>query len=72
MFSQDKRSPALTDEDTMPFGKHKGELLSDVPASYLIWLSEQDWISDWPRLKNYIWNCQTDIEQETGNKIGFK
>lgn len=25
----------------MPFGKHKGELLSDIPDSYLNWLSEQ-------------------------------
>lgn len=25
----------------MPFGKHKGKLLSDVPSSYLTWLEEQ-------------------------------
>lgn len=25
----------------MPFGKHKGELLSDIPDSYLNWLGEQ-------------------------------
>ena len=28
----------LTDTDKMPFGKHKGELMQDVPASYLHWL----------------------------------
>ena len=29
---------ALTDEDIMPFGKHKGKRMADVPASYLVWL----------------------------------
>jgi uncharacterized protein (DUF3820 family) len=28
----------LTDSDPMPFGKHKGERMEDVPASYLLWL----------------------------------
>lgn len=28
----------LTDEDLMPWGKHKGEKMKDVPASYLLWM----------------------------------
>ena len=28
----------LQDTDPMPFGKHKGEPMQDVPASYLHWL----------------------------------
>lgn len=28
----------LTDTSPMPFGKHKGQLMQDVPASYLHWL----------------------------------
>lgn len=28
----------LNDESLMPFGKHKGEPMCDVPASYLHWL----------------------------------
>ena len=28
----------LNDTDKMPFGKHKGQLMQDVPASYLHWL----------------------------------
>lgn len=28
----------LQDSDPMPFGKHKGEQMQDVPASYLHWL----------------------------------
>lgn len=31
-------SRSLDDTDPMPFGKHKGEPMSDVPASYLHWL----------------------------------
>lgn len=27
-----------TDETPMPFGKHKGTPLKDVPPSYLLWL----------------------------------
>jgi uncharacterized protein (DUF3820 family) len=29
---------ALTDNSPMPFGKHRGQALINVPASYLIWL----------------------------------
>lgn len=28
----------LTDDDLMPFGKYKGQPMSDVPAHYLHWL----------------------------------
>lgn len=28
----------LTDESEMPFGIHKGKKLANVPASYLLWL----------------------------------
>lgn len=38
MTKQDKRYPAFEDNDLMPFGKHHGESLSDVPARYLVWL----------------------------------
>ena len=31
-----------TDESTMLFGKYKGEKLANVPASYLLWLHEQN------------------------------
>lgn len=33
---------ALTDEGVMPFGKHKGEKMKGVPASYLLWLYDND------------------------------
>lgn len=28
----------LTDESPMPWGKYKGEKMANIPASYLIWL----------------------------------
>jgi len=28
----------LTDNDPMPFGKHKGTAMANVPADYLMWL----------------------------------
>lgn len=28
----------LKDTDTMPWGKYKGILMQDVPASYMFWL----------------------------------
>lgn len=30
----------------MPFGKHKGEHIEDVPTSYLTWLVEQEWCEE--------------------------
>jgi len=36
-----KLSPS---EIEMPFGKHKGELLGDLPPGYLDWCIGQDWI----------------------------
>lgn len=29
---------ALTDNSPMPYGKHKGKQMIDVPADYLLWL----------------------------------
>lgn len=31
---------ALKDTDLMPWGKHKGVKMANVPASYLLWLLE--------------------------------
>jgi uncharacterized protein (DUF3820 family) len=34
----DPREVPLSDTDPMPFGKHKGKAMRDVPASYFRWL----------------------------------
>lgn len=45
----------LTDESLMPFGKHKGKTMAEVPASYFFYLwtngMEHDMQSD---VANYI------------------
>jgi hypothetical protein len=48
-------SPILTDDSPMPFGKHKGELLVDIPADYFHWLWTEGGMSkqDSP-IANYI------------------
>lgn len=50
-----KRLPAFTDTDLMPFGKHKGEPLQDVPARYLAWL--------YGELRNEGFNRSLTLEQ---------
>jgi uncharacterized protein (DUF3820 family) len=32
----------LNDDSPMPFGKHKGEKMANVPAEYLLWLYENN------------------------------
>jgi hypothetical protein len=31
----------------MPFGKHKGKELTEIPKGYLRWLRNQDWVGAW-------------------------
>ena len=50
------RQVRLTDDDSMPFGKHKGERLGDVPSTYFQWFLKQPWCDDWPNLVEYA-NC---------------
>lgn len=32
----------LTDNSPMPFGKHKGTAMANVPANYLMWLYNEN------------------------------
>ena len=41
-------------DGVMPFGKYKDEDVSNVPESYLNWLSDQEWISEWPDVYEYL------------------
>ena len=39
----------------LPFGKHKGELVADIPNSYLEWLSGQEFVEDkFPKLFDIV------------------
>jgi hypothetical protein len=53
-----------TDETVMPWGKHKGTQLCEVPGSYLAWLIEQPWIKDWPGLYSYLKSIEDDLIAE--------
>lgn len=53
---------AYTDKWIMPFGKHKGKMLSQVPADYLLWLHDNG-CSD-PKLKAYIVENLDSLNQE--------
>lgn len=58
----------LNDFDRMEFGKWKGELLMDVPRGYFRWLSEQEWLPQFPALKKYVdsrdWGVDGDDDVE--------
>jgi uncharacterized protein (DUF3820 family) len=41
-FEKPVSDDPLTDEDPMPFGKHKGKRMKDVPADYLHWCYIKD------------------------------
>ena len=42
----------MRDEDLMPFGKHKGEKMANVPADYLMWLYDNN--KCYGNVKKYI------------------
>lgn len=49
----------------MTFGKHKGKDFDDVPASYMLWLWEQDWIEDaYPDVYSYIKKNLNMLQQD--------
>lgn len=54
-----------TDQSVMPFGKHKGLKLANVPAHYLIWLYESN-MKDGP-LKDYIKENLEALRMEAEN-----
>ena len=56
----------LTDTDAMPFGKHKGMPMQDVPASYLHWLWANGKTRDkWCPVADYIRRSLSALKQET-------
>lgn len=52
----------LTDESLMPFGKHKGTKMANVPASYLLWMYEQECVS--MEIHNYVKDNLDVLKQE--------
>lgn len=57
-----RHTTAATDNTRMPFGKHAGTPLADVPASYLLWFYEQDWAEErYPDIYNYCKECEEQL-----------
>jgi uncharacterized protein (DUF3820 family) len=60
----------LTDTSPMPFGKYKGQPMSDVPASYLHWLWNKGHREDMnSSIGDYIRRMRPALEQENPDMI---
>ena len=57
----------LGDESPMPFGKYKGEKMANVPASYLMWLYDNNKCN--AEVKEYINDNMDVLKQEIKNRI---
>lgn len=65
----------MTDKSIMPFGKHKGKSLDQVPRTYFVWLFEQegaiekngelyDWFTHGQMQTAKVEEINLDIEEE--------
>jgi uncharacterized protein (DUF3820 family) len=61
-----------TDKSLMPFGKHKGTALANVPASYLLWIYDQPNFDKGSPLGVYIQGAKAAILLEIQRDKGLK
>jgi len=55
----------ISDSYIMPFGKYEGDKIGDVPAKYLLWCLQQDWMKDkYPKVYQYLVNEQDTLLEE--------
>lgn len=61
----------LTDTDPMPFGKHKGTPMQDVPSSYLHWLWTEGGLKDdkFGGVANYVRRNLHALQMENADLI---
>lgn len=52
----------MKDTDIMPFGKHKGKMLGEIPADYMIWLYEEMKVKRNPFAKRFTEYLQSNLE----------
>lgn len=66
-------TPFLSDESLMPYGIHKGKKMANVPASYLIWLYDNNKCDK--AIKWYIERnmdaLQLELKQQENNKRSY-
>lgn len=65
------------DDSIMPFGKHKGKTLEDVPASYFIWLQgelrNKSRLNQYEKaLLDYIIDNQDVLDKQAGEENIYK
>ncbi len=53
----------LTDKSPMPYGKHKGKQLANVPADYLLWLYKNNKCN--AQVKAYVIDNLEVINEQT-------
>lgn len=59
----------LTDQSAMPFGKHAGLKMEDVPAKYLLWLWDNGVHREKSPLSEYIRESFSALETEAKDYI---
>lgn len=52
------------DTDPFPFGAHRGKPYGTVPAGYLDFIIDKDWINKWPEVVAYINANRRIIDKE--------
>ena len=61
---------ALNDNSPMPYGKYKGKLMENVPASYLMWLYDEGKCNEEVRdyIKDNLDVLKEEIKRENKNR----
>lgn len=58
----------MTSRDIMPFGKHEGKRLGEIPRTYFVWLFDQDGTEEkFPEL--FDWFCDGDTKTGSTQEI---
>lgn len=57
-----------TDATIMPWGRHRGTVLEEVPADYLLWYFEQPWAKEWAGLYAYCLENQSTLLEQVGDE----
>lgn len=55
----------MTDESIMPFGKHQGKQMADVPADYLLYLYDDGKGKVFGEVREYIEENMTVLKQQS-------
>lgn len=56
----------LTEEDIIDYGKYKGTKLKNIPASYLLWVYDNDRAT--PEIRRYVKQNYMELWQKSREK----